>query len=108
MKCANTQVCVVNYSFTTEWGQNQATVKAHLKCKKSLDFNVTQYEKLIYIVTNPQATVVCGLSIFDVASKKNGHNYLKKLLKLSSLFQLHIYVKLNFYLLFTEQYVATN
>ena len=53
-----------------------------------MDFNVTQYEVLIYFVTNLSAAVVCGLSIFGVASKKNGHNYLKKLSKLSSLFQL--------------------
>ena len=73
-----------------------------------MDFNVTQYEELIYFVTNLSAAVVCGLSIFGVASKKNGHNYLKKLLKLSSLFQLYICVKLNFYLHFTEQYIATD
>lgn len=69
-------------------------------CMQSIRYssglNAVKYEEFIDTVSDPLAYKQYYLSNFGILSKKNDHNYLKKLLKHPLFFQLHIFVRLFF------------
>lgn len=81
--------------------QNQAWVKEPFKVQdKWADFNVTECGKFTDTVSDSILQLTLKnpslLESLDFVSKKNVYDYLKRLLKNSSPFQLHLLVKLTF------------
>ena len=70
-----------------------------------MDFNVTEYEKFINMTSDCTLLLTFQKSPifeFGVVLKENIHAYLKRLLKYSSLFQLQICVRPDFFIYFNS------
>ena len=70
-----------------------------------MDFNVTEYEKFINMTSDCTLLLTFQKSPifeFGVVLKENIHTYLKRLLKYSSLFQLQICVRPDFFIYFNS------
>lgn len=76
--------------------------------ERPMDFNVREYENFIDRVSDSALLLVPLKSYYlmrlGVVSNKNIHNHLKKHLKYSFLFQLHICIRLDF---LTKQHMVT-